>query len=164
MLSKLVYSQRWLIFGILNVKLVTASGGIFGAVFALICGNTENAENSTAWILPFTSGSFLYIALVNILPEIHTEKDFRSSLKQIFSLFLGIFTIYLISFIMQILFGNYSSRIILEQCQLSSIFEMEYNRYCTYLSVSYIKDCKCIYPCHVVILVLLSRFGSVFRY
>lgn len=33
------------------------------------------AEETVAWILPFTSGGFLYIALVNVLPDILEEDD-----------------------------------------------------------------------------------------
>lgn len=34
-------------------------------------------ENATAWILPFTSGGFLYIALVNVVPDLLEESSFR---------------------------------------------------------------------------------------
>lgn len=33
------------------------------------------AEETVAWILPFTSGGFLYIALVNVLPDLLEEDD-----------------------------------------------------------------------------------------
>lgn len=35
------------------------------------------AENATAWILPFTAGGFLYIALVNVVPELLQESSLR---------------------------------------------------------------------------------------
>lgn len=34
-----------------------------------------HAEETVAWILPFTSGGFLYIALVNVLPDLLEEDD-----------------------------------------------------------------------------------------
>uniref|UniRef100_A0A8C2YZT9 Zinc transporter ZIP13 n=1 Tax=Cyclopterus lumpus TaxID=8103 RepID=A0A8C2YZT9_CYCLU len=34
-------------------------------------------ENATAWILPFTSGGFLYIALVNVVPDLLEESSLR---------------------------------------------------------------------------------------
>lgn len=34
-------------------------------------------ENATAWILPFTSGGFLYIALVNVVPDLLQESSLR---------------------------------------------------------------------------------------
>lgn len=36
-----------------------------------------SAENATAWILPFTSGGFLYIALVNVVPDLLEETSPR---------------------------------------------------------------------------------------
>lgn len=37
-------------------------------------------EHATAWILPFTSGGFLYIALVNVVPDLLEESSLRYSL------------------------------------------------------------------------------------
>lgn len=37
-------------------------------------------ENATAWILPFTSGGFLYIALVNVVPDLLEESSLRYSI------------------------------------------------------------------------------------
>lgn len=34
-------------------------------------------ESATAWILPFTSGGFLYIALVNVVPDLLEESSIR---------------------------------------------------------------------------------------
>lgn len=33
------------------------------------------AGETVAWILPFTSGGFLYIALVNVVPDLLEEKN-----------------------------------------------------------------------------------------
>lgn len=38
-------------------------------------------EYATAWILPFTSGGFLYIALVNVVPDLLEESSLRYSLS-----------------------------------------------------------------------------------
>lgn len=82
-------------------QLVTAFSGIIGAIFALSWSTAEEAGNVTCWILPFTSGGFLYIALVNILPELLKEHDAQKSLKQILSLFFGIFVIYAFNFLFE---------------------------------------------------------------
>lgn len=34
-------------------------------------------ENATSWILPFTSGGFLYIALVNVVPDLLEESSLK---------------------------------------------------------------------------------------
>lgn len=72
-----------------RAQLVTASGGIFGAMFAVFfSGGVVGAK--TSWILPFTAGGFLHIGMVNILPELLKESNPKDSLKQLFSLLLGI--------------------------------------------------------------------------
>ena len=46
-------------------QFLTSAGGICGACFGLYCAD---AGISALWILPFTAGGFLYIALVSLLP------------------------------------------------------------------------------------------------
>lgn len=46
-----------------------------GPVGSQPVGSSPTAEETVAWILPFTSGGFLYIALVNVLPDILEEDD-----------------------------------------------------------------------------------------
>ena len=65
-----------------------------GAFFALGSNSAEQAGDVTSWILPFSSGGFLYISMANILPEMINEKDITISIKQILSMFLGIMVIY----------------------------------------------------------------------
>ncbi|XP_036399774.1 zinc transporter ZIP13 isoform X1 [Megalops cyprinoides] len=73
-----------------KMQLSTALGGVLGACFALCAQSPKGAENSTAWILPFTSGGFLYIALVNVVPDLLEESNPRHSLQQILLLCSGI--------------------------------------------------------------------------
>uniref|UniRef100_A0A3B3R5D4 Zinc transporter ZIP13 n=1 Tax=Paramormyrops kingsleyae TaxID=1676925 RepID=A0A3B3R5D4_9TELE len=69
-----------------KMQLSTALGGVLGACFALCAQSPKGA----AWILPFTSGGFLYIALVNIVPDLLQESNPRCSLLQILLLCCGI--------------------------------------------------------------------------
>ncbi|XP_033322942.2 zinc transporter Zip99C [Megalopta genalis] len=72
-----------------RAQLLTASGGIFGAMSAvLFSGGGVGAK--TSWILPFTAGGFMHIGLVTILPELLKESNPKESMKQLFSLLLGI--------------------------------------------------------------------------
>lgn len=50
-----------------------------------------------ACILPFTSGGFLYIALVNVLPDLLEEDDPWHSLQQVLLLCMGIVVMVLFS-------------------------------------------------------------------
>lgn len=72
-----------------RAQLLTASGGIFGAMSAVLFSGGEVGAK-TSWILPFTAGGFLHIGLVTILPELLKESNPKESIKQLFSLILGI--------------------------------------------------------------------------
>ncbi|KAG3285329.1 solute carrier family 39 member 13, transcript variant X3 [Ictidomys tridecemlineatus] len=58
-----------------KLQLSTALGGLLGACFAICTQSPKGVEETVAWILPFTSGGFLYIALVNVLPDLLEEDD-----------------------------------------------------------------------------------------
>lgn len=47
-------------------------------------------EARTSWIMPFTAGGFLHIALVTVLPDLLTETDPKESIKQFAALLAGI--------------------------------------------------------------------------
>ncbi|XP_054626365.1 zinc transporter ZIP13 [Dunckerocampus dactyliophorus] len=80
-----------------RLQLSTALVGVLGACFALCAQLPEGTENATAWILPFTSGGFLYIALVNVVPDLLEESSFRHSLLQILLIFCGVAVMGLLS-------------------------------------------------------------------
>jgi zinc transporter 13 len=48
------------------------------------------AEARTSWILPFTAGGFLHIALVTVLPDLLQEENPKESLLHLASLLEGI--------------------------------------------------------------------------
>ncbi|XP_063046582.1 zinc transporter ZIP13 [Engraulis encrasicolus] len=73
-----------------RLQFYTALGGVLGACFALTAQSQRGAESATAWILPFTSGGFLYIALVNVVPDLLQETNPRHSLLQMLLLCCGI--------------------------------------------------------------------------
>jgi len=68
-------------------QLLTASGALFGCLFGLMA---EGAGDASAWVLPFTSGGFIYIALVTIVPDLLKEDNLKESLKQIIAMVCGI--------------------------------------------------------------------------
>jgi len=75
-------------------QMVTASGGLIGAIFGILA---EGAGDTTAWVLPFTSGGFIYIAMGTIVPDLLKEKSPRESVKQIVALIGGIATMWMVS-------------------------------------------------------------------
>uniref|UniRef100_UPI00398E391E zinc transporter ZIP13 n=1 Tax=Pristiophorus japonicus TaxID=55135 RepID=UPI00398E391E len=80
-----------------KMQLTTAVGGVLGACFALCSQSPEGAGNSVAWILPFTSGGFLYIALVTVVPDLLLETDVRNSVYQVLLMCSGIGVMMLVS-------------------------------------------------------------------
>uniref|UniRef100_A0A8C9PJ57 Zinc transporter ZIP13 n=1 Tax=Spermophilus dauricus TaxID=99837 RepID=A0A8C9PJ57_SPEDA len=80
-----------------KLQLSTALGGLLGACFAICTQSPKGVEETVAWILPFTSGGFLYIALVNVLPDLLEEDDPWRSLQQVLLLCSGIMVMALLS-------------------------------------------------------------------
>ena len=62
-----------------------------GTVTALYVKSVETLTAKTVWILPFSAGGFLYIALVNLLPEIlDRQTNVRNTIKQVVCVIVGI--------------------------------------------------------------------------
>lgn len=84
-----------------KAQLLTATGGLLGAFTALTAESAEEAGVKTAWILPFTAGGFIYIALVTIVPELVKEDDLKQSLYQVFCICAGIFCMLLVTLVFE---------------------------------------------------------------
>jgi zinc and cadmium transporter len=50
----------------------------------------DHGSHQVAWLLPVSAGSFLYISLVDLLPELQQERRPRAVLGQIIGLAVGI--------------------------------------------------------------------------
>ncbi|CAF3498660.1 unnamed protein product [Rotaria socialis] len=74
-----------------KAQLVTGLGGILGASMALYY---SNSVHSTLWVLPFTSGGFLYVALVKTVPDLLKENDLIHSCRQFIGILAGLCLIY----------------------------------------------------------------------
>lgn len=74
-----------------RAQLLTAGAGLLGALVAIGgSGVTSAMEARTSWIMPFTAGGFLHIALVTVLPDLLQEEDPKESIKQFLALITGI--------------------------------------------------------------------------
>ncbi|KAF4532621.1 hypothetical protein B566_EDAN011534 [Ephemera danica] len=71
-----------------RAQLYTAGSGLLGALTAVAC-STSSVESRTSWVVPFTAGGFLHIALVTVLPELLAERDRWESAKQVIGLLTG---------------------------------------------------------------------------
>lgn len=65
--------------------------GMLGTATTLYVKSVKTMNARTLWILPFSAGGFLYIALVNLLPEVMDSKSsVQNSLRQVSCVILGI--------------------------------------------------------------------------
>jgi zinc and cadmium transporter len=70
--------------------LAIAAGGSSLLGWALVAALGAHGAGAVAWLLPVSAGSFLYISLVDLLPELQTERRPRAVLGQIVCLAAGI--------------------------------------------------------------------------
>jgi len=70
------------------LNFLSAITAVAGTIIALIFGNI--AETFTIWILPIAAGGFIYIAMADLIPELHKTKEAKYSVLQILSVFIGI--------------------------------------------------------------------------
>ena len=72
----------------LLLNLLSACTAIGGAMVVLL--TYETFPNIIDWILPFAAGNLLYIAGVDLLPELHKEARFKEAVLQLLALVAGI--------------------------------------------------------------------------
>lgn len=66
---------------------ISALTAVGGAIFILIIGKNSNI---TKFLIPFTAGGFIYIALSDLIPELHKKTKISQSIWQLVFIFLGI--------------------------------------------------------------------------
>lgn len=80
-----------------KAQAITATGGLVGVVAGL---TAEHLSSTSSWLLPFTAGGFLYIALVSILPQLLQENSQPlQSIGEIGALLLGIIIMAMVSMV-----------------------------------------------------------------
>lgn len=67
---------------------------VLGAATALVLGAT--LEPITAWLVPLTAGGFIYIALSDLIPELHKMKSARASFIQLVMILGGVAAMFLL--------------------------------------------------------------------
>ncbi|XP_070541377.1 zinc transporter ZIP13-like [Ptychodera flava] len=82
-----------------KAQVFTSLGGVIGAIVTLLAESAKGAGDSTAWVLPFTSGGFIYIALVTVVPDLLKETNPRESFKQVLCLCGGVLVMGLVTLI-----------------------------------------------------------------
>jgi zinc and cadmium transporter len=77
--------------GALMLNLTSAAGGVLGAVTMLLFGAA--APHITPYVLAFAAGNFLYVAMADLIPNLHRGTVDRSAVRQIVLIALGVATI-----------------------------------------------------------------------
>jgi zinc and cadmium transporter len=74
-----------------RAALLAISAGAASLVgWAVVAALGTNGTNEVAWLLPVSAGSFLYIALVDLLPELQQERRANVVIRQIICLAMGV--------------------------------------------------------------------------
>jgi zinc and cadmium transporter len=76
------------------LNLASAAGGVLGATAMLLFGSRIPA--AVPFILAFAAGSFLYIAMADLIPSLHRGRLDQPALRQVALIALGVLTIALI--------------------------------------------------------------------
>jgi len=80
-----------------KAQMLTACGGLVGVVAGL---TAEHISSSSSWLLPFTAGGFLYIALVSIVPDLlESAHSVRHSLIEMLALGMGLVVMALVTIV-----------------------------------------------------------------
>ena len=81
----------------LILNFLSALTAIAGTVLVLVLGNLS--EKLIIWLAPIAAGSFIYIAMSDLIPEMHKNKLFKESVFQTITVLFGVFLMYLLLFL-----------------------------------------------------------------
>ena len=82
-----------------KAQMCTACGGLVGVVAGL---TAEHLSNASEWLLPFTAGGFLYIALISIIPDLLencAKTSFKQTVWEIVAVVMGIVIMALVTIV-----------------------------------------------------------------
>lgn len=71
---------------------LSALTAVIGAVATFFF--SIHVEGAKQILIPFAAGNFIYIACVNLIPELHHEKEFRRNMLHVLSFLVGILVIW----------------------------------------------------------------------
>jgi zinc and cadmium transporter len=73
------------------LNLASAAGGLLGACTMLLFGSSAPAM--VPYVVAFSAGSFLYIAMADLIPTLHRDEVDRNAASQAALIALGVLTI-----------------------------------------------------------------------
>ena len=79
------------------LNFLSALLSIAGVILALVLGDVS--QNFIIYFLPIAAGGFIYIAVADLIPELHKTKETKYSFLQFLSLIIGIFLMISLTFL-----------------------------------------------------------------
>lgn len=79
------------------LNFLSALTAVLGVIVAFILSGL--GENLINWILPIAAGGFIYIAVADLIPELHKTKEMKHSIQQIIAVVLGVLAMVALLFI-----------------------------------------------------------------
>ena len=79
------------------LNFLSALSALVGVIIAFMLG--ESSAGFTLFILPIAAGGFIYIAVADLIPELHKTKEITYSLFQIIAVALGVLAMVALIFI-----------------------------------------------------------------
>jgi len=70
------------------LNFLSAITAIIGAIVLFAMG--ETAKIFSAWFLPIAAGGFIYVAVADLMPELHKTKEAKYSILQIVAVIIGV--------------------------------------------------------------------------
>ncbi|MGH9370940.1 MAG: ZIP family metal transporter [Vicinamibacterales bacterium] len=77
-----------------TLNILSALGGLLGAIVMLLA--SQSAPNALPYVLSFAAGSFLYVAMSDLIPDLHRGGFQEGPAKQLLLIGAGILTIVLL--------------------------------------------------------------------
>ena len=81
----------------LFMNFLSALLAVLGAVIVLIFGTINEAV--VLWAVPLAAGVFLYIAIADLIPELHKTTKVRSSIIQFAAMLFGVIAMFALLFL-----------------------------------------------------------------
>ena len=79
------------------LNFLSALLAVVGVIFALVLG--EASENFIAYFLPIAAGGFIYIAVADLMPELHKTKEMKYSVLQIMAVIAWVLAMVALTFV-----------------------------------------------------------------
>src|SRR3989344_7098802 len=79
------------------LNFLSALLSIVGVIIALVVG--EMVQTFNMWLLPIAAGGFIYIAVADLIPELHKTKETKNSILQIVSIIAGVLAMVTLTFL-----------------------------------------------------------------